>query len=168
MEHTEKVIEGLHLIFVELPKFNPHTYSEKKMQVLWLRFLTEINEHTREVPPELLANPEVKKAVNAVEESAFTEAQLLGYEKFWDIISVEKTLYNSAIRKGMAKGIEEGMAKGIEVGRAEGIEVGRAEGIVEGIEKEKLVIARQMKVDGLPYDTISKYTGLPVEKIEKA
>ena len=148
MEHTEKVIEGLHLIFVELPKFNPHTYSEKKMQVLWLRFLTEINEHTREVPPELLANPEVKKAVNAVEESAFTEAQLLGYEKFWDIISVEKTLYNSAIRKGMAKGIEEGMAK--------------------GIEKEKLVIARQMKVDGLPYDTISKYTGLPVEKIEKA
>ena len=160
MEHTEKVIEGLHLIFVELPKFNPHTYSEKKMQVLWLRFLTEINEHTREVPPELLANPEVKKAVNAVEESAFTEAQLLGYEKFWDIISVEKTLYNSAIRKGMAKGIEEGMTKGIEVGRAEGI--------VEGIEKEKLVIARQMKVDGLPYDTISKYTGLPVEKIEKA
>ena len=116
--------------------------------VLWLRFLTEINEHTREVPPELLANPEVKKAVNAVEESAFTEAQLLGYEKFWDIISVEKTLYNSAIRKGMAKGIEEGMTK--------------------GIEKEKLVIARQMKVDGLPYDTISKYTGLPVEKIEKA
>ena len=154
MEHTEKVIEGLHLIFVELPKFNPHTYSEKKMQVLWLRFLTEINEHTREVPPELLANPEVKKA----------EAQLLGYEKFWDIISVEKTLYNSAIRKGMAKG----MAKGIKEGMTKGIEVGRAEGIVEGIEKEKLVIARQMKVDGLPYDTISKYTGLPVEKIEKA
>lgn len=116
------------------------------------------------MPPELLANPEVKKAVNAVEESAFTEAQLLGYEKFWDIISVEKTLYNSAIRKGMAKGIEEGIKEGM----TKGIEVGRAEGIVEGIEKEKLVIARQMKVDGLPYDTISKYTGLPVEKIEKA
>lgn len=43
-EHSEKVINGLHLIFVELPKFNPHTYSEKKMQVLWLRYLTEINE----------------------------------------------------------------------------------------------------------------------------
>ena len=50
-----------------------------------------------------MANPEVKKAVNAVEESAFTEAQLLGYEKFWDIISVEKTLYNSAIRKEWQK-----------------------------------------------------------------
>ena len=124
MEHTEKVIEGLHLIFVELPKFNPHTYSEKRMRVRWLRFLTEINEHTREVPPELLANPEVEKAGEThVEESAFTEAQLLGYEKFWDIISVEKTLSNSAIRKGMAKG----MAKGIKEGMTKGIEVGRAE-----------------------------------------
>ena len=50
MEHTEKAIDGLHLVFVELPKFNPHTYSEKKMQVLWLRYLTEIDEHTRHVP----------------------------------------------------------------------------------------------------------------------
>lgn len=108
MEHTEKVIEGLHLIFVELPKFSPHTYTEKRMQVLWLRYLTEINDNTREVPPELLANPEVKKAVTVLEESAFTEAQLLGYEKFWDIISVEKTLYKSAIRKEMARGVAEG------------------------------------------------------------
>ncbi len=88
---------------VELPKFSPHTYSEKKMQVLWLRYLTEINENTREVPEDLIDNPEVKKAINALEESAFTDAQLLGYENFWDIISVEKTLYNSAERRGLKK-----------------------------------------------------------------
>ena len=146
-EHTEKVIEGLHLIFVELPKFNPNTYSARKMQVLWLRYLTEINEQTREVPEELLSNPEVKKAVTALEESAFTEAQLLGYEKFWDIISVEKTLYSSGMRKGMKDGVE--------VGR----EVGR--------EEEKSEIARKMKSDGLPIDIISKYTELPVEEIER-
>ena len=105
VEHTDKVIEGLHLVFVELPKFTPHNYSEKKMQVLWLRYLTEINEQTREIPEELLANPELKKAVNALEESAFTDAQLAGYEKFWDIISVEKTLFNGAERRGMAKGL---------------------------------------------------------------
>jgi len=29
-EHTEKIIDGLHLVFVELPKFKPHTISEKK------------------------------------------------------------------------------------------------------------------------------------------
>lgn len=143
IEHSEKVIEGLHLIFVELPKFNPHTYSEKKMQVLWLRYLTEINDKTREVPEDLMSNPEVKKAVTALEESAFTEAQLLGYEKFWDIISVEKTLYSSAERRGLEQGLE------------------------QGHEEEKNEIARKMKSGGLSVDIISEYTGLPIEEIER-
>ena len=160
VEHTDRVIEGLHLIFVELPKFTPHNYSEKKMQVLWLRYLTEINEHTREVPEELLANPEVKKAVNALEESAFTDAQLAGYEKFWDIISVEKTLYNSAERKGMQKGLEEGMQKGLEEGMQKGLEEGRQEGLEEGMEKERLSNARRMKEKGLDAALITDITGL--------
>ena len=112
VEHSEKVIDGLHLIFVELPKFNPRNYSEKKMQVLWLRYLTEINEQTREIPAELMENPEIKKAVSVLEESAFTDAQLLGYEKFWDIISVEKTLYGSGWRRGVKEGRDDGMIAG--------------------------------------------------------
>jgi len=36
--YTDKVIDGLHLIFIELPKFKPTTFAERKMQVLWLRF----------------------------------------------------------------------------------------------------------------------------------
>ena len=91
-EHTERVIDGLHLVFVELPKFTPHTFTEKKMQVLWLRFLTEINEKTKTVPAELLANPEIAKAVSEIEESAYTEGELLAYDDFWDAVSVEKTL----------------------------------------------------------------------------
>ena len=91
-EHTDKVIDGLHLVFVELPKFKPHTFTEKKMQVLWLRYLTEIDEKTKEIPAELLANPEIAKAVSEIEESAYTEEELLGYDDFWDAVSVEKTL----------------------------------------------------------------------------
>lgn len=91
-EHTDKVIDGLHLVFVELPKFTPHTFTEKKMQVLWLRYLTEIDEKTKTVPAELLANPEIAKAVSEIEESAYTEGELLGYDDFWDAVSVEKTL----------------------------------------------------------------------------
>nr|WP_291529683.1 Rpn family recombination-promoting nuclease/putative transposase [Bacteroides sp. UBA939] len=113
-ENSDKIINGLQLIFVELPKFNARNYTEKKMQTLWLRYLTEIDEKTRQVPEELLANPEVKKAVTALEESAFSDAELLGYEKFWDIISVERTLYNSARRKGFAIGFEEAKAKEFE------------------------------------------------------
>ena len=142
VENSDKVIDGLQLIFVELPKFTPHTFSEKKMQVLWLRYLTEINEQTREVPEELMANPEVRKAVDALEVSAFTDAQLAGYEKFWDIISVEKTLYNSAIRRGMAEGKAEGKAE------------------------ECHLIAFNLKKQGVSFEVISQCTGLSIKEIE--
>ena len=46
--HSDKVLEGLHLVLVELPKFKAKNLTEKKMQVLWLRFLTEIGEATKE------------------------------------------------------------------------------------------------------------------------
>ena len=158
VENSDKVIDGLQLIFVELPKFTPHSYAEKKMQVLWLRYLTEINDNTREVPEELMANPEVKKAVDALEVSAFTDAQLAGYEKFWDIISVEKTLYNSAERRGMEKGMAEGMEKGMAEGMEKGIEKGMAE--------ERHLIALNMKKQGVSFELISQCTGLSIKEIE--
>lgn len=138
VEHSDRIIEGLHFVFVELPKFTPQTYKEKKMHVLWLRYLTEIDENTREVPPELLDNPDIKKAVAQLEESAFTDAQLRGYEKFWDTVSVEKTLINSAERKG------------------------RAEGRAEGIKQT----ARRMKAKGYPLADISDVTGLTIAEID--
>ena len=150
VEHSEKVIDGLHLIFVELPKFNPRNYSEKKMQVLWLRYLTEINEQTREIPAELMENPEIKKAVSVLEESAFTDAQLLGYEKFWDIISVEKTLYGSGWRRGVKEGREEGR------------KAGKAKGEAEMQRK----IACNLKRVGLPLDVIIQTTGLTAKEID--
>ena len=159
VEHSDKVIDGLQLIFVELPKFTPHNYAEKKMQVLWLRYLTEINERTREVPEELLSNPEINKALTELEESAFTEEQLAGYEHFWDGISVEKTIYNSAIRKGLAEGLAEGEAKG----KAEGEAKGKAEGLAEGLAKGKaklLLVAANMKKKGIDLASIIECTGL--------
>ena len=144
-ERTDKVIDGLHLIFIELPKFKPHNYSEKKMQVLWLRFLTEISEQTRDVPQELLDNPEVSKALTEVEESAFTEAELEGYDKFWDTIRVECTLVNSALRR-YKEGLAEGEAKGMAEGKTE--------------------VARNLKQMGLPVEAIAQATGLTPEAIE--
>ena len=110
-KHTEKVIDGLHLVFVELPKFTPHTMGEKRMQVLWLRYLTEIDGYMETVPQELLDNPEINKAMAVVEESAYTPEQLLGYDKFWDIIRTERTIFNSAVRRGRETGYAEGLEK---------------------------------------------------------
>ena len=168
-KHTDKVIDGLHLVFVELPKFTPQTISEKKMQVLWLRYLTEIEERTKEVPQELLDNPEISKALTVVEESAYTEAQMLAYDKFWDIIRTERTFYNSAHRDGFKEGRDAGLEAGLEEGRKVGIEEGRKEGIKEGIkeglEKEKIETIKRLKSNGFDIATIAIATGMSEEDI---
>ena len=149
-KYTNKVIDGLHLIFVELPKFKPRTFSEKRMQVLWLRFLTEINENTREVPAELLENEEVKEALEIVEVGAFTDAEMRAYDKFWDNISVQKTMENALKREA-------------EKAKAE-TEQAKAE-IKQTKEKLKQIV-RNLK--GMNMDTahIVEITGLNPEEIE--
>ena len=175
-ERTDKVIDGLHLVFVELPKFKPQTYSEKKMHVLWLRYLTEINEKTEEVPAELLENPEIREAVTQLKKSAFTEAQLYSYERFWDMISVENTLINSIQRRydegfaqgeaaGMAAGYAQGEAAGYAQGKATGYAQGEANGEAKGRIEEKREIASAMKAGGIAIELIASMTGLKVEEI---
>ena len=160
-KHTEKVIDGLHLVFVELPKFTPHTMNEKRMQVLWLRYLTEIDGYMETVPQELLDNPEINKAMEVVEESAYTPEQLLGYDKFWDVIRTETTLYNSGVRQGQAKGLEQGLEEGMKKGRAEGLAEGLEKGRAEGLKDT----ARNLKSMGLGIADIQKATGLSEEDI---
>ncbi|WP_455625183.1 Rpn family recombination-promoting nuclease/putative transposase [Parabacteroides sp.] len=166
VEHTNRVIEGLQLIFVELPKFTPHTYSEKKMQVLWLRYLTEIGEKTRIVPEELQENPDISKALTILEESAFSDEELARYEGFWDMVSVEKTLYNSGWRKGVAEGKAEGLAEGKAEGLAEGKAEGLAEGKAEGKAEAILQTAANLKRLNIPIEVIAQSTGLSVEEIK--
>ena len=177
IEHSDKVIDGLRFIFVELPKFTPKTFSEKKMHVLWLRYLTEINENTRKVSEDLLEVPEINKAVELIKESAFSDAQLLGYDAFWDAVRVENTIISDALKKGLtegrekgltegrAEGLAEGREKGLAEGREKGLAEGRAEGRAEGEKKALLNTARQMKADGLPAEVIAKYTHLTEEEI---
>ena len=90
-KYTDRVIDGLHLVFVELPKFKPQNFSDRKMQVLWLRFLTEIDEKTKEVPTELLENAEVNQALEIVEIAAFSDEEMRTYDKFWDRVSTQRT-----------------------------------------------------------------------------
>ena len=154
IEHSDKIIEGLRFVFVELPKFKPQTFSQKKMHVLWLRYLTEINEKTRSIPQELMDSPDIRKAVAQIEESAFSDAQLEGYDKFWDSVRVEKTLVNDALKKGRAEGLEKGLAEG------------RAEGRAEGERKKQLEIARNLKALGIDIAAICQATGLTDEEID--
>ncbi len=160
--HSDRVIEGLQFVFVELPKFKAQTYTDKKMQALWIRFLNEIGEKTREVSPDLLNEPTIRKAVGIIEESSYDDSQIYAYDKFWDAIRVERTLVSSALREGREEGIKAGREEGIKAGREEEIKAGREEGREEG----KMETARNLKQMQVPIDTIMQATGLTREQIE--
>ena len=139
VEHTDRIIEGLRFVFIELPKFKPKTIAERKMAVLWLRFLTEISEQTEEAPAELLENAEISKALSIVEKSAFNDKQLYAYEQFWDAVYVEKALIEGGYDKGLAEGLAKGEAKG---------EAKRA--------KERLANAKALLDNGVSLEVIVK------------
>lgn len=138
VDHPECSLDYLRFVFVELPKFQPRNIMEKKMAVLWLRFLTEINEDTVEAPADLLENEEISKALSIVEKSAMSEAQLYAYERFWDAVNNEHVLMEGRYKDGIEKGIE----------------------------KEKLEAAFRMKVKNYPLEDIEEITGLTPEEIE--
>jgi len=101
---TEKQLEGLEFVFVELPKFKPEIFSEKKLQVLWLRFLTEIDEKSTDIPEDLLASSEIKEALENLRSSAFSQAEMESYDKYWDSVRTERTLQTDSFNKGETKG----------------------------------------------------------------
>ena len=135
-KYTGKLIEGFHIVFVELPKFKPQSIAERKMAVLWLRFLTEINKTTERIPDEFMESSEISQAVKLVEESAYTREQLMGYDLFWDAVRVAKTLA-SAPERSYKAGLKEG----------------------------KLETARKMKDKGFAVADIADLTGLTADEI---
>jgi len=98
MDSKER-IEGLELIFVELPKFTPQNLVDKKLRTLWLRFLTEIDEDTENVSEDLKNQELINEALECVQKDAFTPQELEYYDKYWDSIRIEKEAIEEAIRQ---------------------------------------------------------------------
>ena len=142
VDHPERSLDYLRFVFVELPKFKPRNILEKKMAVLWLRFLTEIDEETEEAPAELLENAEISKALSLVEKLAMSEAQLYAYERFWDEVNMRYVLKESNYKRGLAEGEAKGKAE------------------------ERMEMARRMKAKGYSAADLAEITGLSLEEIE--
>ena len=128
--------------------FGNHPDRLKKL----LNTLQSLNED------ELIQQQQYLPTTEELEISGFTDAELRAYDKFWDSVSVERTLLDDRYQKGM----EEGMEKG----RAEGMEKGRAEGIEEGMSQRSLEIARKMLAKGMDEASIMDMTGLTAEEIK--
>ncbi len=164
--NTNEVIKGLEFVMVELPKFKPEKWSDRKMAVLWLRFLREVRDMTESISPDLLENEHIRKALTICEESAFTSEELLFYDGYWDYISTEKGLADFAKKEGRAEGIAEGKAEG----RAEGEAIGRAKEREEAGKREQqknIQTVINCHRAGIPIYTIAAITGLSEAEIQK-
>jgi len=156
---TKKQIDGLHLVFIELPKFKPQSFAEKRMAVLWLKFLTEIDEKTRTAPQELLDNPEVSKALEIVEESAYSDAEMAAYDEYWDAVRIEATIMRG-LNDARAELAEE--RKKLDAATAER-DAAKAE--LEKLWQDKFDTARKMKDKGFAVADITDLTGLSAAEI---
>ena len=130
-----------------MPKFKPQNRAEKKLHELWLRFLTEINEKTKEIPQEFLDNKELLEAVSYVERGAYTKEQLEAYDKWKIDTMTAASMLIAAEDKGKAEGKAEGEAIGLEKGKAE--------------------IAVRLLKKGMTIEDVSDATELPIEQIER-
>ena len=103
---------------------------------------------------ELIQQQQYLPTTEELEISGFTDAELRAYDKFWDSVSVERTLLDDRYQKGMEEGMEKGRAEGI------------AEGIEEGMSQGSLEIARKMLAKGMDEASIMDMTGLTAEEIK--
>jgi predicted transposase/invertase (TIGR01784 family) len=146
VKNMDKTLEGMELIFLELPKFNPQTWEHRKIGVLWMRFLREIGDGLETIPEEFKAIPEIAKATELAQESAYTMAELEAYDKYLDAIRVELTVRHDSLQEGR--------------------EEGREEGRMEGEQKKAEAIAKAMIAEGSTLEFIHRVTHLPTQIIE--
>lgn len=129
-------IKDLQMVFIELPKFKAQNFREKRLQVLWLRFMSELNEKTSQAPKEWLEIPDIKEALDLAEEAAYTPEELASYDKYWDVVSIEKTLLGNA----------------------------EIQGEIKGEKKAKIAIAKKLLAKGYSLEEITALTDLTQEE----
>ena len=101
-----------------------------------LNTLQSLNEN------ELIQQQQYLPTTEELEISGFTDAELRAYDKFWDSVSVERTLIDDSYQKGIEKGIEKGM------------------------NQRSLEIARKMLTQGMDDASVMDMTGLTAEEIK--
>jgi predicted transposase/invertase (TIGR01784 family) len=82
-----------------------------------------------------------------------------GLKEAFKMITIPLSKYAEMLAK------EEGKEEGRREGERKGKEEGRREGKEEGRRENKFEVARTMLADGLPAETIRKYTGLDESSI---
>ena len=105
-----------------------------------LNTLQSLNEN------ELIQQQQYLPTTEELEISGFTDAELRAYDKFWDSVSVERTLLDDRYQKGMEEGMEKGRT--------------------EGKHEANTETAQRLLAMGISAEQIAKATQLPLEIIK--
>jgi len=156
VENSDAIIPYLEFVLVELTdKFRPETITDRKLMVLWLRFLKELNENIYELPPEMMENEDIRMAAQLCERKGYTPEEQARYDGFWDMVRIEKTILAEGLEKGEAIGLEKGLEKG------------EAIGLEKGEHKKACSVALKALEMGMTIEDASKLSGLSIQQIEK-
>ena len=147
-KHLVEYSDEIELIFVELPKFTKTESEIATITEKWLYFIQ--NAGQMHFIPQTFIEPPLVDAFGIANTSNLSEEEFEMQEKRHDFIWLQKKAIEKAQKDGLAQGWTQG----------------RAEGEAEGIRKGKLDMARGMLRDGLPIETIMKYSGLLKDEIE--
>ena len=141
-------LQQIQFVFLELPKLvasrPPETIVEK-----WAYFFSEAE--NLEVAPEVLAEPQFVKALDAARTAGFTVEEWDLYIRAGMAIQDERGALSVARNEGKQEGKQEGLAEG----KREGLAEGKREGLLDGIEAAcdllgiEISGARRREIDGL-------------------
>jgi len=101
--HSDRVFDGLKIVFAEMNKYEKLAEKGRGKRDLWMRYFTEMTEKTRKPAPELLADPDIAKAIELLEIINYDDIEQELYDRYWDAVSVEATWKCIGERDGRKK-----------------------------------------------------------------
>lgn len=137
--------DALEIYIIETEKAKNYLTNEHTELISWLQFINN---------PEAIVdmeNEEIKKAKKVLEEISQDEREQRLTELREKYIMDQKAIHDHGYDKGLEEGMKQGLTQGIET----------------GTKKEKLEIAKKMKIEKIDLKTIEKVTGLTEEEINK-
>ena len=171
----EVFFDKLTFVYLEMPKFHK---TEQELDTLFDKWMFVLKNLARLMErPTALQERVFNRLFEAAEIAQFSKENLYAYEESLKVYRDWNNVIDTAIQKGIARGMEEGIAKGMEEGIAKGMEEGIVKGMEEGIAKgmEKGIaegewmkaqtIAGNLKNAGLSIAEIAKVTGLSEDEI---
>lgn len=141
VETGENIIQDIEFNFIELPKFNKQETELKSIIDQWIYFIK--NAENLEVIPENTKDEGLKVAYSTADQHSWSKQELDDYNKIFIREADDRGKITLAEKRAEKRGEERGEQKG------------------------KIETAKNLILENLPNEFISKVTGLDIEQIEK-